>query len=276
MKVVSVVGGTGMLGVPVCKALQKNGFKVRVISRDIAKAEQTLGAGFEYKQADLTKVAELKQALKGSHGIHINASGNSKASYYKNHVLGTQNILEAVKGEPIEFIGMISTASAYPEHDQRWDNKYKLEAEQLLKNSGLRYLVFMPSWFMETLNLFVQKQKIVHIGPSTKGIHWISANDYAQIVADTYLNKAVRNQRIPIFGPEALTMTTAIRLYAEHHQLKVQKLPAWLTQVIGRLTKDNSLIDIADLAVHYDRFGERKTDTVLRTTLTLPQWLQAQ
>jgi len=276
MNTIAVIGGSGMLGAPVARQLRADGYQVRVISRDSDKAERLLGSDFEYETADLLDVNQLRRALKGSDAVHINASGHSRRSYYNNHVLGTKNILEALSGERIECISMISTALAYPEFADRWDYRYKLEAEALLKASGLPYLVFMPSWFMETLALFKQKQRLVHIGPSTQPIHWIAAQDYAREVSRALGDTAIRNRRIVIYGPESLTMAEAMTAYALHHDIKLQRMPAWLAKAVGFVSRDETLMDVADLMQHYDRAGEKPVVDAVRTTTTLTEWLGLQ
>ncbi|GGX43756.1 SDR family oxidoreductase [Saccharospirillum salsuginis] len=276
MKTASVIGGSGMLGAPVARQLRADGYRVRVISRNSDKAERLLGPDFEYETADLLDVDSLRRALKGSDAVHINASGHSRRSYYNNHVLGTKNILEALSDERIECISMISTALAYPEFADRWDNRYKMEAEALLKASGLPYLVFMPSWFMETLALFKQKQRLVHIGPSTQPIHWIAAQDYAREVSRALADPSVRNRRIVLYGSESMTMAEAMAAYARHHDLKVQRMPAWLAKAVGFISRDETLMDVADLMRHYDRAGEKPVVDAVRTTTTLKDWLGSQ
>lgn len=274
MKTISVIGGSGMLGAPVARQLRADGYKVRVISRDSDKAERLLGPDFQFETADMLNVDQLKRALKGSDAVHINASGHSQRTYYNNHVLGTKNILTALADERIECISMISTALAYPEFADRWDNRYKMEAEALLKASGLPYLVFMPSWFMESLPVFVQKQKLVQIGPSTQPIHWIAAQDYAREVSQSLANPTVRNRRVVIYGPESLTMTEAVAAYGRHHDLRVHRLPTWLVKTIGVISRNEVLVDVADLMQHYDRSGEKPVSDAVRTTTTLAEWLE--
>jgi len=264
-----------MLGLPVAKQLQADGFNVRIICRDIIKAKQLLGADFEYRQADIFDIPALTIALQGIEAVHINLSGNSDKTYYKNHVIGTKNILAALGTTQVACISMISVATADPEYSDRADNRYKLEAEELLKNSGQPYLAFRPSWFLESLPLFIQKQKIMHIGPSTKPIHWIAAADYAQVVSNSISDAKTRNQSVTLYGPQSIKMSDAIAQYAQHHKLPVQKVPAWLAKLLGRLIRDNTLIDIADLMQHYDKTGEKEVPSAVRTTMTLNQWLKA-
>ncbi|EPJ45497.1 MAG: hypothetical protein OFPI_36730 [Osedax symbiont Rs2] len=273
MKTIAVIGGTGMLGAPVARQLQQQGYTVRIINRDSAKAKKMLGDNFQYAEADIFDPERLKIALQGCQGIHINLTGNSAQSYFKNHVTGTENIISAVKGSQIKLISMISTASAYPENDFRHDTKYKLQAEQLLKDSGIAYLVFLPSWFMETLALFEQNGKIVQIGKSSQKIHWQSAAEYAEIVAQAYADKEQYNRRITIFGPQGLTMTQALQNYAQHHNLKMQSMSIFMAKFFAWITRDQDLRDAADLLQYYERVGEKTVADTVRTQTDLQQWL---
>lgn len=273
MKTVSIIGATGMLGQPVTRALITDGFKVRVLTRDPDNAQRLFDNEVEVRHADLHDVPSLKSALAGTDMVYVTVGGHSKATYYRNHVVGTQNLLKALAGQTIEVIAMISSASAHPEFNDRWDNRYKWEAEQLLKASGHPYLAFMPSWFMESLDLLVQKNRLMQIGPSTKGIHWVAADDYGQTVSHCLQDKHCRNRRMHVYGPEALTMTQACRRVADAWQLKHTPLPSWLAAAIGRLSRDPVLVDVADLTQHYDRTGEMPDPDALRTSTTLTQWL---
>ncbi len=276
MKTIAIIGGTGMLGRPVAKQLQQDGFDVRILSRQPSKARQQLGDGFDYRPAELANVASLKSALVGVDAVHINVRGHDKASHYTQHIEGTKNILAALEGAKLDVISMISSASAHPEFNDRWDNRYKWEAEQLLKQSEHPYLAFLPSWFMESLPMFVQKNRLMQIGPSSQPIHWVAADDYAKEVSRAYQNTDCRNQRLSVYGPESLTMSEAFNRYAQHHRLKHSHIPAWLAKTIGRVTRDPEMVDIADLTVHYNRTGEKKVPGVIRTSTTFQQWLAVQ
>ena len=273
MNIIAVIGGTGMLGAPVARQLKQQGYTVRIINRDSEKAKKMLGEDFQYAQADIFDPGRLKTALQGCQGVHINLTGNSEQSYYQNHVTGTENILRAVKGSEIKLISMISTASAYPENDFRHDTKYKLQAEQLLKDSGIPYLVFLPSWFMETLALFEQNGKIVQIGKSSQKIHWQSAAEYAAIVSQAYADTKRYNRRITIFGPQGLTMTQALQSYAKHHNLKMQSMSVFMAKLFAWITRDQDLKDAADLLAYYERVGEKAVADAVRTQTKLQQWL---
>jgi len=279
IKTVAVIGATGMLGAPVAKQLVQDGFNVRVVSRDISTAKNlftglTHGGHISYAQADLGHSGQLKAALNGVDAIYINLSGNSPRTYYVNHVTGTQQILAAADHANIQLVSMISMASAYSENSFRADTNAKLQAEALIKQSGLDYLIFMPSWFMETLPLFVQKGKVMQIGKSSQPVRWQTAKDYACIVSES-IQAGVFNQRIAVVGPKALSIDNALDLFAKHQGHPIQKMPIWLAKLIARLTQDDGFYDVADLLQYYEKVGEitREKNKVITTT-TFEQWLK--
>ena len=273
MTTIAIIGGTGMLGAPVANQLLQDGAKVRIISRNPNQVTHLAAPNKDIVYGDIFNVESLKTALQDVDAVHINLSGNSAKTYYQNPVIGTQNLLKALKGQTLNAISMISVATADPEYSDRADNRFKLAAENLLKDSGQPYLIFRPSWFMETLPLFQQKKKMIHIGPSSKPIHWLSAGDYAHAVSRAILRDTDRHKTMTLYGPEPITMATAIARYAAHHHLSVQKMPVWLAKLIGKLTRDASLVDAADLLAHYDQTGEKDVPEAWRTTTTLSQWL---
>lgn len=279
IKTVAVIGATGMLGAPVAKQLAQDGFNVRVVSRDISTAkhlfiDQTQGGQISYAQADIGHSQQLKAALSGVDAIYINLSGNSPSTYYLNHVTGTRRILAAANHAQIQLVAMISTASAYPENSFRADTDAKLQAEALIKGSGLNYLTFMPSWFMETLPLFVQKGKVMQIGKSNQPIRWQTAKDYARIVSES-IQAGEFNQRIAVVGPNEHSMDSAVSQFAKHRGYQIQKMPIWLAKLIARLTRDDGFYDAADLLQYYERVGESiREKNVVVTTTSLEQWLK--
>ncbi|WP_087018422.1 SDR family oxidoreductase [Thaumasiovibrio subtropicus] len=273
MKNIAIIGATGMLGAPVAKQLLVDGYNVRVLSRNPQKARQTLGEKFQYAKADIFDVHSLKAALHDIDAVHLNLSGQSKKTYYANHVVGTQNVVEALRDQPDTLISMISNASAYPEFSSRWDNRYKWEGEQILKQSGHPYLAFLPSWFLESIPLFIQKDNLVQIGASKREIPWIAAADYAKEVSKAYQDSKCRNQRLTIYGPHALPMRAVLEKYAQQHDLALKSMPAWLANLLSWVIRDESLRDITDLLTHYEKHGEKRGAHSICTQTNVDQWI---
>ena len=74
-KTILVLGGTGMLGAPVARQLQVDGFQVRILVRDAEKTAQMFDNSFEIVAGDVTDQASLEQAMQGCDGVHISVGG---------------------------------------------------------------------------------------------------------------------------------------------------------------------------------------------------------
>ncbi len=270
-KTIAVIGATGMLGFPVAEAFAKNGHKVRIISRNSSKARQQFqGDQFEFAQADLFDHESLSKALKQVDAIHINLSGNSPETYRTNHIEGTKHILRAVDRASIQMITMISTATAYPSNDFRVDTQAKLEAESLLKQSGIPYMVYLPSWFFETLNLLVDQGTVTTMCEATQPIRWLSAKDYASAVVQSYSLHELYNKRLTLLGPEAMTITQAADIYAHTKALSryhMNETDAW---AYAKDLGDDTLLDAVDLLSYTEKVGEQPDPVTLDHPLTAP------
>ena len=279
-KTTAVIGATGMLGLPVAKQLAHEGYTVRIISRDSSKARKLFqGLQFEFVEADLFDHESLTAALKNVEVIHINLSGNSPETYLQNHIEGTQNVLNAVDKSAIQLITMISTATAYERNNFRTDTKAKIEAENLLKSSGIPYMAYLPSWFFETLNLLVDQETVTTMCESTKPLRWLSADDYAKAVVHSYKLSELYNKRLTLLGPESLTITEAADFFAKAKKLAryhMTESEAWEYAIkLG----DDTLLDAVDLLSYTEKVGEEPDPITLDHPLTastsLSDWLKA-
>ncbi|WP_295891781.1 SDR family oxidoreductase [uncultured Vibrio sp.] len=280
-KTIAVIGATGMLGSPVAKALAHAGYTVRIISRDLSKArEQFQGSQFEFMEADLFDHESLSKALSNVEAIHINLSGNSPETYRHQHVEGTKHLLRAVDKSSIQLITMISTATAYPENSFRVDTQAKLEAENLLKNSGISYMAYLPSWFFETLNLLVDQGTVTTMCDSTQSIHWLSADDYAKAVVQSYALPELYNKRLTLLGPEAMTISGAADLYAQAKGLGRYHMNESDSWAYAKELGDDTLLDAVDLLSYTEKVGEYPeaitVDHPLTATTRLSEWLKAE
>src|SRR5512144_2297121 len=70
-KTILIIGGTGMLGQPVARRLKQSGFGVRIMTRDLQKAQRMFHNSFEIFAGDPTDIHCVEQALNGCYGVHI-------------------------------------------------------------------------------------------------------------------------------------------------------------------------------------------------------------
>ena len=72
---VLVIGGTGMLGVPVARRLRTDGYQVRIFTRSLDKAQAKFGAEYEVVAGDVEDQSALLAALQGCQAVHVNLDG---------------------------------------------------------------------------------------------------------------------------------------------------------------------------------------------------------
>src|SRR3989344_21776 len=135
-----ITGGTGYIGSNLLKLLE--GKKIRLLVND-----SYVNENFEAVNGDLTDVESLDKALKNVETvIHLAAATHSKDDKMFNivNVNGTKNLIEACKKNKIKrIIFMSSMAATRRFRDSYGESKYK--AQELIRNSGLKYTILRPS-----------------------------------------------------------------------------------------------------------------------------------
>ena len=147
-----VIGGTGMLGRPVAKKLQDDGFEVSVMSSNPERAKGSIGHKFNIIAGDVTDIQSLRKAFTNQDYVFINlASDHSPEGFRKIEIEGTANVARAAKELGIRKIGMISGSLSRGIEEGVPYLDAKVKAELALMDSGIPYLIMRPSWFFESL-----------------------------------------------------------------------------------------------------------------------------
>src|SRR5512133_1835930 len=100
-----VIGATGMLGEPVARKLQAQGYGVRVFSRSAEKARTRFGPGFEVATGDVDDPLCLEAALQGCQGVHISLDGGFDPDLERR---GAENVARAAARCGVERITYLS------------------------------------------------------------------------------------------------------------------------------------------------------------------------
>ena len=275
-KTILVMSGTGMLGQPVSRSLKDAGFGVRVMTRDLQKAHQMFDKSFEIFEGDPRDINCVEEALDGCYGVHI-----SLPSEVEQQVAET--VAKVAPKHSVERISYISGATVAEEH--RWVPiaNCKFLAEQAIRESGIPYTIFCPTWVMEVLPRFVNQGRAAVFGKQPYPYHWVAAADIARIVSTAYqLDEAV-NKRFRILGPEAIHMHEALRRYCAvfHPEIKqVTTMPFWLVRLLASVTRDQGLKGAGELLSYFEKVGEQSSNLgddpciLGAPTITLDQWLE--
>ncbi len=277
-KTILVIGGTGMLGKPVAQQLKADGFNVRLFVRNPEKAKKLLGAGYEIVKGDVDNAAALKEAMTGADGVHVSLKGGpTEADFERMDHIAVRDIAQIAKEKNVGRVTLISAYAVSVEKADTPESRSKVRGEAALKISGVPYTIFRASWFMETLPLFVQGKSISLIGNQIHPLHWVAAADYARMVSKSYQTDETLNKELYIFGPEALTMGEAMKIYAEHAGVKIAPMSTTMLSILGMLTFNAEWKGMSVLMKHYEKWGEDglpdEADRLLGApVITLKEW----
>src|SRR5437588_2864977 len=147
-KPVLVTGANGLVGIHTCGELCKNGWQVRALIRDPAKAATVLGQlPVEFRVGDVRDATSLRSSLNGCGAvIHLAAIASERKDekYTDTNTAATERLISAARVETVQRVILMSQNGA----DSRSPYPFlhsKGVAQDSIKTSGLRWTVLRPS-----------------------------------------------------------------------------------------------------------------------------------
>lgn len=279
---VLVVGGSGMLGVPVVKKLDEAGYMVSVMSTNPEKAEKKFDEKIKIVEGDVTDFDSLMIGFENFDAVHLNLNSSLDPKKYEEiEIGGTANASRAAKERQLKRITMISGSSSKGIERGIIYLDAKVRAEKSVINSGVPFTAFRPSWFFETLPHFIQNSKATILGDQPMKINWLSADDYATQVLNAYKSDEAINKCFYNFGPEKMTMIEALTKYCKvfHPNIKPEIISFFKAKLISKLPKMAKLKLAIPFFEYFSKNDEdvdsSDTDRILGKNLTtLDEWMK--
>lgn len=286
-KIILVIGATGLLGEPVARQLQKEGYSVRIFAKDYRKAEEKFDDSFKIVKGDVSDIPTIENALEGCFGVYISLRGGPKPEdFEKVEHLGVVNIVNAAAKMNVKHLIYLTGAFS---NESKSDKtilpmlKAKSMAMEEIKKGKVPYTIFHATQFMENLPRFIRGKKASIIGKQPHPVHWLAVKDYAEIVSKAFEVKDAENKNFFVFGPEALTMREGLEKYCSmvHPDITVSTAPFWAISLVAKLTNNHELKFFIGLMKHFEKFGEygdpTKSDTLFgKPETTLKEWSRQQ
>lgn len=220
-----ITGGTGFVGRHLVRKLIEEGNKVRCLIRKTSKTDVFKGFEVDFSYGDITDHKSLREASKGIETvIHlvgiIQESG--KATFKSIHVEGTENLLKASKENGVKLL-LYQSALGADENSTFGYKRTKAEAENLVKNSGIPYIIFRPSLifgsgdqFTLRLSSILKKSPVIPvIGTGEARFQPIYIEDWVLCASKALKDKDMQNRIFEFGGPEHLTYIEIIDILAE-------------------------------------------------------------
>lgn len=264
------------MGKPVAARLKSDGFEVRLFARDPAKAQKVFGDSYEIAPGDVTNHGQVEAAMRGCNGVHISIGGEFDR-------LSAETVAELAPSTGVEYITYVSGSTVCPQNGWFPMIAQKLEAEKAIRECGVGYTIFCPTWPMEQLPRFVRDGRAAIIGEQPAPLHWFACEDFGRMVSNAYQRENSNRQRLFIHGPEAIPMKEALERYIRvfHPEIKsVTVMPVWLAKSMGVLTRNPMLKFFAELMNYFNKTGElgdgSETNRLLGAPeITLETWLES-
>ena len=218
-----LVGATGRLGKAVAARLLQNDCKFRAACRDVSKAKWLADQGVEVLRYDAATGEGLANILAGTtqvicciHGL----LGKSRLSIEQIDVRGQASLIDACANASIDKFIFVSALGASATHPSEfW--RAKAKTEQYLEASGLDYVIFRPSAFMDLyahdlIGAAVMARKTVFLlGDSRIAKNMVGVADVADAVLIGLSRQDLSRQTLEIRGPENLTDRDVAQTYSE-------------------------------------------------------------
>lgn len=265
-----VTGATGFIGSSIMRAVGTAKREVRILSNDYEAAKE-MYPQFDIFKGDITQPQSLKGVGKGV-DIIIHLAGvvsytKPKDELFEINVEGTKNVLEACPGaKKFVFASSVSVYGEIPaskgpaseNYPARPANLYgwsKLEAEKLIADSGMKYVVLRiapvygagsPQWF-KNLSLLEKGFPI----PKTRNLtHVAHISNVAQAFALALKPRAEGVYNIADENPVPFVefASKLVTLLGGRPKL----MPAWLVGLAARAKGMKTYLDVLTLNRNYD------------------------
>ncbi|MBW1980109.1 MAG: complex I NDUFA9 subunit family protein [Deltaproteobacteria bacterium] len=213
---VFVTGSTGFVGNHVVKELLDKGHQVRALVRPRSEHKLKRPDDVEIVHGSVESKEELLQGAQGCDAvIHlvgiIRAFPKKGITFEKLHVEATENVIEACKEAGVSRLLHMSALGAREDGSTEY-LRTKFAAEELVRQSGLRYTIFRPSLIFgrggEAVKMFadmVKKFVVPIIGDGQYRFKPVSVVTVAQGFVKALELDAAEGQTLEVGGVEEVS-----------------------------------------------------------------------
>jgi uncharacterized protein YbjT (DUF2867 family) len=239
-----VTGGSGFVGRYLCRELKARGHSVTALSR--TPSDGDLPSGVEKAMGDVTAYDSLVEPMRGQDAVVnlvalsplFKPSGGDEM-HDRVHRQGTENVVRAAEETGVEKILQMSALGADPDGATAYI-RAKGAAEEIVKSSSLRYVIFRPSVIFGEGGEFVPFTKKLappYLTPLPGGGKtrfqpvWIE--DLVPMLADSIEGDDYEGGVYEVGGPERLTLAEVARQVhsSEGRPMTVLPVPMGLAKI---------------------------------------------
>ena len=159
-KIILVSGATGRQGGATIHHLKDKGWILRALTRNpnSNQAKELAKQGIEVVQGDMSNLKSLEQAMKNAYGVF--SVQDFWITGIKEEIQQGKNMIDAAKNAGVQHFVYTSASGSDRESGVNHFNS-KLEIENHLIDSGLKYTIVRPVGFMENYHIPQVKKRIL-------------------------------------------------------------------------------------------------------------------
>jgi nucleoside-diphosphate-sugar epimerase len=225
-----ITGASCEMGSSLIRKLLRPSLKIR------AMVNQSLVniPGCETRPGNLKNPELLARAVSGAEiVVHVAAltKSASESDYFETNVNGTKNLIDTCLEQGVQKIIYVSSLSA--SLDGGGYASSKLEAEECIKKSGLKWVIVRPSEVYgqragDSINQLIQFVKKYYwvpvIGSGQSKLSPVFIDDVVSAMVLSIFNVELENRIVTLAGPETLTYNALVDRIAVHFGVKRFKL----------------------------------------------------
>jgi 7-cyano-7-deazaguanine synthase len=224
-KGIAILGANGYLGINLTKKALSRGLEVKAIVRreEVVKDLESLGA--EVSVVKDFEIDVLKKIFSNCDVVFhfANVVCGSKEIFQRINVDALKNILEASKLAKVSRIIYPSGLGVDKYNEIDWaKNEYfrtKFEAEKLIQESGLPYVIFRPSYILgpkdelipEIINQIIDGEIII-VGTGDVPMKPIYLDDALSAFLSAAFKENSKNKIYTLVGPQITTMNELVEM----------------------------------------------------------------
>jgi uncharacterized protein YbjT (DUF2867 family) len=267
-----ITAANGRTGRALVSALRGSGHPVRAFIRDIAQWPrlQQLGAD-DYAVGDLLDDSSIRSALTACHTVVLIGP-----PMHPEEVATAARFIDAARAVGVRKIVYYSVM--HPLRRSVRHHRLKLDAEQLVVESGLPYVIVQPARYMQHLEAIWPTVMAtgVHAMPFSTSVlfNLVDLQDLAAATRRVALSSEFDYGTFELAGPEALSQQDMATIISEvtGHAVAARMLDhdAMLAKARAGGASEDRLAQMRIMNEHYDQHGFRGNPQVLQWILGRP------
>jgi uncharacterized protein YbjT (DUF2867 family) len=243
-----VAGGTGRLGGALVELLSSRDIRVRVMSREPARARSRIVENVEPVAGDVRVASSLEAALVGVDTVisAITGFGPGGDGPRQVDLEGNRNLIAAAGAAGVKHFVLVSIHGAAADHAVEL-YRAKFLAENHLRQSSLEWTIVRPTVFMELWagivgDPLIKKGVATVFGRGDNPINLVSVRDVARFLLLAVFDPSLRRTVLEVGGPENLKLNEVVQIIAaasgrepraRHIPLSALRLGALLMRHVG-------------------------------------------